>query len=280
MSRTPEDWAERIRAYYRETTRQSYLRSWSPEGLAFHMGMHDGPDTTHEESLAATTRFLADRAGIGSACRVLDAGCGVGSCSLWLAEHRAAIVTGVTIEPEQVVLAQRFARERGLAERVEFLEADFMDLPFERGSFDVVWNLESFCYAHDPGAYLQHVRSLLRPGGRFACLDVFRGDRGPEEHHRALSEGCALPALASRTDCARAARAAGFVDVVDEDVTPRVLRSAEILRTKAMLRLILLDLRRNEEDSIYRGHTTGALGATNGFFSGAVTYGYVGAVAP
>jgi tocopherol O-methyltransferase len=278
MTRTPEWLAEKIRAYYRETTDTSYLTSWSPEALAFHMGMHEG-EMSHEESLANTNRFLADRAGVGPDCHVLDAGCGVGGSAIWLARERGADVDAITIEHGQSERGRAYATAHGVADRVRFHVMDFMTTTFPRGSFDVVWNLESLCYAHDVAAYLDHVRELLRPGGRFACHDVFRGDRGPAEHHQALSQGCVLPCLGSREECADAVASAGFRNVEQEDVTPRILRSAAILRDKAALRLLLLRLDEHVHGvsrGVYAGHTHGALGAVEGFFSGAVTYGYVG----
>jgi hypothetical protein len=76
-------------------------------------------------------------------------------------------------------------------------------------------------------------------------------------------------------------RRAGFDLVEDEDLTPRILQSARILRDKAQLGLLLLDLEQTvhgRQRPVHRGHTLGALGAASGFFSGAVTYGYVGGV--
>lgn len=281
MTSTPAWLAEKICAYYRETTEASYLRSWSREALAFHMGMHDDRHRTHEASLDNTNRFLADRAGIAGGMRVLDAGCGIGGSAIWLARERGAIVDGISLEPGGVRLASRFAEERGVGALTTFQVMDFMATTFAPGTFDVVWNMESLCYAHDVGAYLAHVRGLLKEGGRFACVDVFRGDAGPADHHRALSEGCVLPSLGSRAECAEAVRRAGFEAVEDEDLTPRILESARILRDKAQLGLLLLELEQTvhgRQRPIYRGHALGALGAASGFFSGAVTYGYVGGV--
>lgn len=281
MTSTPTWLVEKICAYYRETTETSYLRSWSREALAFHMGMHDDRHRTHEASLDNTNRFLADRAGIQPGMRVLDAGCGIGGSAIWLARERGAIVDGISLEPGGVRLASRFAAERGVAATTTFQVMDFMATTFPPGTFDVVWNLESLCYAHDVAAYLAHVRTLLKDGGRFACIDVFRGDAGPAEHHRALSQGCALANLGSRPECAEAVRRAGFDLVEDEDLTPRIVESAHILRDKAQLGLLLLELEQTvhgRQRPIYRGHALGALGAANGFFSGAVTYGYVGGV--
>jgi cyclopropane fatty-acyl-phospholipid synthase-like methyltransferase len=283
MARTPDWLADRIRHYYRETTEANYLRTWSREALAFHMGMHEGPECSHEQSLANTNRFLADRARIRPGMRVLDAGCGVGGSAIWLAQNRSARTVGITLEEGQVRLARRFAVERGVAALTSFELMDFMATTLEPHSFDVVWNIESVCYAHDLDAYLAHVRELLKPGGRFVCLDVFRGETGPPEQHQALSAGCVLPNLQTHAACVSAVRRVGFEDVVSEDVTGRVLRSAELLREKAQLTLLMLQLQtcvRGQASPTYLGHARGALGATDGFFSGAVTYGFVGAVSP
>ncbi len=64
--------------------------------------------------------------------RGLDAGCGVGTHTLWLAEAIApgGHVTGIDISRECLAYAEEIASQSELAEAVSFQYGDMNDLPF------------------------------------------------------------------------------------------------------------------------------------------------------
>ncbi len=69
--------------------------------------------------------------------RVLDAGCGEGVLSWYLAE-RGARVTAIDISTPNVENAKKFLEKRGVSDRVEVLQGDAEKLPFPDASFDLV----------------------------------------------------------------------------------------------------------------------------------------------
>jgi cyclopropane fatty-acyl-phospholipid synthase-like methyltransferase len=283
MGSTPRWLQEKIREYYIATTGDSYLRSWSPEGLALHFGLADEATQTHEDALANTNRFLADALALGPADRCLDAGCGVGGTAIWVARERGAHVTGVNLSEHQVERAMRFAEARGVSARTTFLVMDYAAMEFDDGTFDAAWNLDSLCHSADASSYLAEVYRVLRPGGRYIAIDFFRGDRGAPQNVTALCDGWALPGLHSAHEIADALRARGFIDVSQEELTPRVLRSAATLEHMANQQRKLLDLEHamtGREKPVYRGHTTAALAAARGFGDGSMTYHAVTARRP
>jgi cyclopropane fatty-acyl-phospholipid synthase-like methyltransferase len=273
---TPEWLKDKVRAYYVETTERSYLANWSGESLGFHFGLADATTASLSDSIVAMNAFVADEARVVAGDRVLDAGCGVGGSSIWLARERQADVTGITLAPGQVELARRFASERGATARFEVM--DMVATRFAPASFDVVWNIESLCHLADPRAYLAHAKTLLASGGRFACADLFLGTGG--EQARAMCEGWVLPSLRSAQEIATTLSDLGFVDVRVIDLTPRVLMSAAALRAMAQRRMLMLRADKaftGKSDPAIEAHTLGALGAADGLESGAITYHYVGA---
>lgn len=286
MAETPEWLRDKIKAYYHETTKPYYL-SWAGETLAFHVGLTpDGASpeqpVSKEESLLHLNRYLADKGRIGTGTRVLDAGCGVGGSSIWLALERGARCTGITLDPGQVELARAFAEERG-ARDTRFEVMDFSATTFEQGSFDVVWNVESLCHSGDPRAYLRHVFDLLADGGRFVCMDFFRGDRGDPADREAMCEGWVLPNLQSIEAIAAMLSEIGFTSVETEDVTPRVLPTADMMRSGGLFYSVLYKLEvaaGNAKGPMGGKHFLAAVGAGNGLRSGSVAYGYVGATRP
>jgi cyclopropane fatty-acyl-phospholipid synthase-like methyltransferase len=282
MGGTPEWLKEKIRTYYEETTERSYLANWSGKALSFHYGLADESTASLDEAHYASNRYMADHLGIEEGTRVLDAGCGVGGTSLWLAAERKAQMTGVTIEPHQVELGMAFAAERGVADRVSLRVADYAATGFAAGSFDVVLNLESLCHCMDTAEYFRHVMHLLRPGGRYGCMEFFVG-RGQPALVDEIKEGWAMPNWQTMEQVVDALRAAGFVDVEATDLGERVRRTAEQMRAMANNSLLVMKLQRaidGKDDPVYSGHVRGAIAAADGLSSGAVTYHFVRARKP
>jgi SAM-dependent methyltransferase len=93
---------------------------------------------------------------------VLDAGCGVGYGTAFLA-GRARRVVGVDLDPEAVA----YARGRYAAPNVEFRAGDVQALDLPDDAFDVVCSFETIEHVPDRDAFLAEVRRVLRPGGAF-----------------------------------------------------------------------------------------------------------------
>jgi SAM-dependent methyltransferase len=91
--------------------------------------------------------------------RVIDMACGEGYGSAWLS-RRALRVVGVDANPE----AHEHARLRYVAPNLSF-ERGLVETFGEAGSVGAVVFLQTIEHVHDPGAVLEHMRSLLAPGG-------------------------------------------------------------------------------------------------------------------
>ena len=119
------------------------------------------PDTRAESplDLALVDAFAAAVAGSGDA-RALDAGCGAGRMSRYLAD-RGVRVQGVDLSPGMVAQARRHHAD------LTFGTAPLAALPFEQGAFDGV--LLWYSVIHTPPAGLAPVLAeavrVLRPGG-------------------------------------------------------------------------------------------------------------------
>jgi SAM-dependent methyltransferase len=118
------------------------------------------------------TDHLIGKLGDVAGRRVLDVGCGSGKPAVRLALSAPAEVVGVTVSPVQVERATELAEREHVADRVRFVCADAMTLPFPDASFDAVWALECMFHMPSPARVLGEIARVLRPGGRLAVMDV------------------------------------------------------------------------------------------------------------
>ncbi|HEX2297960.1 MAG TPA: methyltransferase domain-containing protein [Pseudonocardiaceae bacterium] len=214
---------EAIIDYYDETWVDYRLLWLNPDNLAVHFGYTDENTRGHTDALKNMNRVLADRVAIRPGERVLDAGCGVGGSSLWLAQERGAEVVGITPVASQVAMARRFADRRGMAGRVRFEQADYGATAFPDACFDVVWTLEALCHAPSKAAFYREAARLLRPGGRIVVAEYLRTDRpvddiGERLLHEWLS-GWAIPDIDSPGEHLTHLSEAGFTDARLDDIT-------------------------------------------------------------
>ncbi len=157
---------------------------------------------------------------------MLDVGCGIGGSTLYLADKFNATATGVTLSPVQARRATERSAEAGLSDRVNFLVADALELPFADRSFDLVWSLESGEHLPNKIQFLQECYRVLRPGGTFImatwCHRPLDGPEGQlaDEERRMLAEiyrVYALPHIISLPEYEAIAADVGFQNLQTAD---------------------------------------------------------------
>ena len=225
--------AGRIAQYYDYMT-PYYRFFWHGRTGAVHYGLR-GPTTRgSRDELENTNCVLADAACIRAGDRVLDAGCGVGGSSTWIARHRAAQVVGITLSERQLREARRRAMAQRVAHRTRFLLGDYCDTGFADASFDVVWALESSCYEGDRRSFVREACRLLNEGGRIVIGDGFRkrdvASHDERTEYTRFLRGLVLPDLQHIDECLAVLREAGCVDIVVRDVTEAARPSSRRMR--------------------------------------------------
>jgi demethylmenaquinone methyltransferase / 2-methoxy-6-polyprenyl-1,4-benzoquinol methylase len=103
---------------------------------------------------------------------VLDVAGGTGDIAFRIAERsESAIVTVADINKDMLAVGAKRAVERKLAARVSFTEANAEELPFADGVFDAVTIAFGIRNVPRIEKALAEARRVLKPGGRFLCLE-------------------------------------------------------------------------------------------------------------
>jgi tocopherol O-methyltransferase len=167
------DYHEKIIQYYKDTE-NAYKDSWDlNNSLAIHYGYWDKKVKSFPQSLLRMNEVMIEAAGIKSTDKVLDAGCGVGGSSIFIATALGCKVTGITLSERQVQYATENAKKKGVEQLVDFKAMNYCATSFPNASFDIVWGCESICYADTKEQFIKEAYRLLKPGGRLVVADGF-----------------------------------------------------------------------------------------------------------
>jgi len=182
-------------------------------------------------------RDLAIEAGIGAGSRVLDVGSGLGGSARALAYLFGCRVHGVELSPERCAEAVRLTARVGLADRVTFENADFLEIPRPEVPYDVVWGQCGWIHFEDKGALIRRAAAALKPGGRIAFEDsvLLREPARPAEvDEMAEVEEAWRSSLIPLATWRRHLEGQGLRTIVERDLTPRFLRDCQrLLETHA-----------------------------------------------
>jgi cyclopropane fatty-acyl-phospholipid synthase-like methyltransferase len=223
---------EDISRYY-DLSETHYRRIWKlDKSRSLHYGYWDESTKNFHEALVNINKILSETAGIKTGERVLDAGCGVGGSSVWLAKERGCKVVGISLNQRQINKATGFAIQAGLDDDVVFEQNDYNNTGYASGAFDIVWGIESICYADEKRKFLQEAHRLLKPGGRIILADFFK-EKGLDEKNTRLvtqwANGWAINDFSTKEEFEEGLLSVGFTNIKILDITPNIMRSAKKL---------------------------------------------------
>jgi ubiquinone/menaquinone biosynthesis C-methylase UbiE len=105
----------------------------------------------------------------------LEIGPGPGYLGLeWLKHTQGTTLKGLDISTDMIAIAERNAREYGLAHRVEYVHSSGNEMPFDDSAFDAVFTNGSLHEWADPQGTFNEVWRLLKPGGKVLISDLRR----------------------------------------------------------------------------------------------------------
>lgn len=207
--------------------------AWGPH---IHHGFYDSSDNDEiirpVEAQERLIDFLASHCGIHNKSRILDAGCGMGGSSIYLARKFGAAVHGITLSPVQARMAREAAASSGGID-VSFTVGDVLamkDSPDD--SYDLVWSLESCEQFYDKGLFLDKAWRILENDGTLMLAtwcsgeEEYWGDRA--RRYRKLTSAFDLPSMPTMEHYRGELSRRKFRVITSMDISGNVSRSWDI----------------------------------------------------
>lgn len=156
---------------------------------------------------------------IGASSKVMEAGSGYGGPARHIANATGAHVTAVELQPDMNEVARDLTARCGLADRVQHVNGDLLQIALEASSFDAVVSWLAWYHIADKATLLRQVWRALKPGGRIYVEDLFKLSDFDEHEEEMLTKDLFGIDLPTAEEYKKALLDAGFEEVELEDVT-------------------------------------------------------------
>jgi cyclopropane-fatty-acyl-phospholipid synthase len=115
-----------------------FYKLWLDSKMVYTCAYFPDHAATLEEAQRAKLDLVCQKLWLQPGETVVEAGCGWGALSLYMAKYYGVRVKAFNISHEQIVFARARAKEQGLPTQVEFIEDDYRNI---RGRFDAFVSL-------------------------------------------------------------------------------------------------------------------------------------------
>jgi cyclopropane fatty-acyl-phospholipid synthase-like methyltransferase len=161
--------------------------------------------------------------------KILDAGCGQGVVSTYLAKKYNSRVFGITIVPFEVKRAEKLANELSVQDKTDYQVMDYSKTNFSDNFFDAIYTNETLSHSPDIRITLKEFFRVLKPGGKIA---LFEYTLAPDEQFDSwerkmldlVIEGSAMMGLKDfrHDQFTKVLKNTGFVNVNEQNISEHV----------------------------------------------------------
>lgn len=171
--------------YYDGPADEIYRNIW---GENVHLGYFEDPEEDLPTAMRRSNERMCDGVDLGPDTRVLDVGCGYGALARFLARRFGCPVVATNISERELEWGRELTAEQGLDDKVAFEWADFHELPYPAGEFDVYWSQEAYLHAADKQLVIDEAARVLNDRGVLVLTDLLVRQGTPQATRERIYE--------------------------------------------------------------------------------------------
>lgn len=156
---------QKVKEHY-DVASPLYKKLW---GNHIHHGYYITGSESKKQATENLIKQLVKKASVKHKSKVLDVGCGIGGTSIWLSKNLNCDVTGITISPVQVKIADKASMK--LRKKPKFLVMDANNLNL-KDKFDIIWAVEVISHLSHKSNFFRKSSQLLKKSGKI-CIGAW-----------------------------------------------------------------------------------------------------------
>lgn len=246
---------QKVVDYYRSLeSRLGYsFLTWDSKHFGYYPSKKRGIGERQAQTL--TIELLAKKLKLNKSDLVLDAGCGRGTATCYLAKKYKAQILGIDIAPFELKKAKKLAQKYNFKRRVKFYLRDYSETGFSKSYFDKIFTLETIVHSPDLNKTLNEFHRILKPKGKLVLFEYSksRPNEFTQEEKKIIELINDRSAMTSfnkmyHDTLTKYIEKAGFKIISDNDITKHMLPSLERFHQYAKIpyKIIkLLNLQKN-----------------------------------
>ncbi|MBI2106728.1 methyltransferase domain-containing protein [Candidatus Woesearchaeota archaeon] len=164
---------QRLQKYYRTSKYGYSFLLWGSKHFGFYPIDKNIPES---EAQKLMQDLIAKKLKITNKDIVLDAGCGRGVVSTYLAKRYKCSVKGIDLIEFELKMADSLARELNVSKSVEFYSMDYSNMKFKNNSFDCLYTMETLSHSINIRKTLRELYRVLKKNGRIALFEYTIAD--------------------------------------------------------------------------------------------------------
>lgn len=221
-----------VSSYYRK--RWNSFKIWwhAEETYCIHYGYYEKGTKSFIDAVNKMNDYIGELLNLKNKnIKVLDAGCGVGGTSFYLAKKYPNIkFIGLTNTQDQVDMGNKYIQKNNIS-NVEITLGDFKSTSFPDSSFDMVFAVESAGYSENVEDFINEMFRILKPGGKLLVLDGFKTRNNIDSITRKIYEtylygqGYKNKDLPDFYKYIKSLEKIGFKEIIHDDISGNVART-------------------------------------------------------
>lgn len=203
-----------------------------------HLGYHPkNKKVSEKEAQLLMQELVGKKLQLSKSMRVLDAGCGEGGVSTYLARKHQCSIEGITLVPFEVERANTLARKLGVSEMVNYQVMDYSNTAFKDDHFDAIYTIETLVHSPDIRRTFKEFYRILRKGGRVAFFEYSIAEDGEFSSYELNILDMVIKSAGGfglkdfrHNRCPQLLKESGFEKIMAEDITENVAPSVYRLK--------------------------------------------------